>query len=728
MTPQEAELLYRQAILTAPLPGHQKVSPLGWMMQKLREPDPLTGMRGADFIPGPQQKIAWEDAREFERMREQMDHPLGKALATAGQGASFAEGLPLIGLALKPGAKLTKKAVDKMMDMYRPASKSINKRAQDLAKFHAETPRITHPDGRVTYADADEMAQITQGQNLLPNPERGRVANEVERAQKWAALDKATTQAGVKRNAKTGRYVGAGVGITSPQKKTALATKYKQRIQDSLDAGIEPGYFYEKGAQKLGKMTDSPAERQLAAQLMGPTSTEVGPYQNTNYMVRAFDQHEMGVPTSVTKYPNSQRPRVDAILHGQDPWKGYKVDRYSNLLGAGDKHTNPLGMMPPNDQWEGLGTGLKKGQVPAGPTQVAFSDRIRGDAVDRLNVERAAQGLDPLSLPEAQELHWAAIRAQHEGRPLQLNPGDTIQGSAPSFKFQHSFEAEPGKKSGLTRVTDKQDYFDQIAPIFKDEQGKDPLIRAMGGRLQEPSITGPGVFEGNISPGAQSHSFVSHTAKDGIDPASMARVDSTEAIRQWMLAQDARAGHVFVPGRAPSANAVPTAQLPGKFTDQQVLDIEGRLGSAISPVPSEEGLRLLDFSGGKPADFKAKIADLNPSAMGASHTMYGEYEPGQFTKGMLDTLDEHAKLHPGVLGKADSPATRDIAGQMADVYRRLESEGKLTGSQKFQTALEAYKTRGLAGVRELVAKGLAPAALIGALGIASLDEQSSEYN
>ena len=64
----------------------------------------------------------------------------------------------------------------------------------------------------------------------------------------------------------------------------------------------------------------------------------------------------------------------------------------------------------------------------------------------------------------------------------------------------------------------------------------------------------------------------------------------------------------------------------------------------------------------------------------------------------------------------ENPATRQLAGEVADVYRRLESQGGLAESHTLSRALEALRDRGVAGLRDLVRQGLAPAVLLGILG------------
>lgn len=580
----------------------------------------------------------------------------------------------------------------------------------------------------------------------LPNPAAKKVANAVAREDAWQALEKASKNAGVKRSKSTGRYVGGPADVTSPQKRTPIVKRYDERTQRAIDAGIPPGYFYDQGRKELARITDTPEDHYLAAMAYGPTSTQVGPYQNTNYAIRAFDQQAMGAPTSVGLYPNNLRRNVDSALYGEDPWKGYKVDRYSYLLGPKDEHANPLQLMPPNDQWEGFGTGFAKGKVPGNATQVAWADDIRERALERMNRRRAEQGLRPLTREEMQELHWAAIRAETEGRPLELTDKDTLQGSLPYFRMQHAWEAEPGGTSGLSRLTSKEDYADEVYGLLSDEQGKDRVIRAMGGRLQEPIVSGTGVWKGATSPGFQSRSYVSHTAAGGLDPASKARVDATEAVRQYMLGQEGRAYNLLQPttaaskydiadiltGQTPSPED--TLRLQGMLDEPMPRDLPG--GGVMmesvpaTVVPTAEGYRVVGH-GDSGQRFMDSVSRLSDSPVyGRNIGGYAEYdwEGGKATEGLLKALESSKLPGPGRL--ADSPETRQIAGEMADLYRRLDAEGKLKQNQRLTDALEAWKTQGLDGLRALVAQGLAPAALLaifasGAGGLSPAEQSSS---
>lgn len=558
--------------------------------------------------------------------------------------------------------------------------------------------------------------------------EAEKAAEAAKRAEAWSALDKAAQYVGTKRNKKTGQYIGAPTakgsrdakGVTSPQKKAAIVNDYAKTTQAALDAGIPPGYFYEEGRKALARVTDSPEEAREAAQLFGPTSTMVGPMQNTGYAVRAYDQLAMGMPINVGLYPNTLRPGIESVFRGADPWKGYKVDRYSDRLGGHSNDAFEKGLLPPNDQVEGYGVGFKQGFVPGTPTQVAWADHIRELAGKKLNAAREAQGLPPLTPEQIQELHWQARRAQLRDIPITLGKNDTIQDALKQYEVTHSWEAQPGLLSGVKLNMPEQDYFDAVKGVFTDQQGKDALLRAMGARLQDPMQHGLGVYEGKAVPGAQSISFGGFTEANGLDPASMARIDTTEALRQLMLGQDSRAAHIL---RDPKTLASQDALLmntgsPMSLDAQRALQeaLDKATGGSAIMTPAPEGAHVLNIGNMPNQEFIA--ATKQAGLLGEPKTMtsiYGEVKkPGQLTRELLSTIDKYPEAK-NLRSLVESPETREIAGKLNQLYQRLEQQGAVQGTQPLRLALEALQKHGVKGLEDLVAKGLAPALVLSVL-------------
>lgn len=569
----------------------------------------------------------------------------------------------------------------------------------------------------------DVLGDAVGGGFLLSTGKKtaARIANELKREKAWEELAEKSKNAGKKRT-KTGQYVGFLPGVTSPQKKTAIVKKYADRAQRAVDAGIDPDYFYRAGSDELARITDSPAEHLMVADLYGPTSTQVGPYENTGYAIRALDQNAMGVPVSVGMYPQNLRPKIDAILANENPWQGYKTDRYSFLLGPRNQNVHPLENLPPNDQWEGFGTMTsKQGMVPSGTTNVAAADYVRDQAANRINKDRISQGLPPLSREQIQALHWAAIRAEYSGKPLRLTDKDTLQGSLPYFRYQHSWEPEPGPGTGLLRMSPKEDYAEAMARGLLDPGGKDKLIRTYGGRLQEQVTPGVGVYEGVASPGYQSHSYVGNTAAHGVNDASMARIQGTEATRQYMLGQEMRGGHLFTSGGPVKNRNALEIKADGPPDEATTRMIQGALdeatGGSAGVVFTPDGYRIINFGKMPNKEFQTALRGLGLKGdFGQAQTMSETFDwaGGNATQGLLDVLDN--PQYPGLIKHADSPETRQIAGDIAKIYRDLEAQGMLSGSHKLSRALEAWQTQGVDGLRDLVKQGLAPALLLGVVG------------
>lgn len=607
-------------------------------------------------------------------------------------------------------------------------------------------------------------------------------AHDARALEKWGALERQTgkVEEGVKIKT-TGNYVGAPEGVRSPQKKSAMVGKYADRIEAGLEAGVPPGYFYDEGRRTVAEISD-PGQARRNALLIGSTSSQVGPRQNMDYTIRAVDQASMGGPEALNAgmYPNAMRQEQTDIMEGLEPFLGYKRTRYGNLLTPTDalpeRGISRLEMGPPADRWEGRGTGFTG--VPDAAGSIAWTDEIRNRALGRVNRKRAQRGERPLSLEEAQEIHWAEIRAELEGMGApRIGPDDTIQGAVDRFTYQHSWEAAPGYKSGHlpqvgTTYMSPREYQNRIENIVLDEQGKDRIIRGMGGELQRPSLVTPGYYKGEYSPGRQSRSLVSFTETGGLDPASAARVQATEATRALMTGQDAYAGSARFPTtKNPDVLDIDLGgQISGLEYQRLMDEMDQRMHHGFA-LPTDRGVRIqtgdpdlnkgwivelkgrdfgwrnsgegpfytqkdaqdfVKYEVGAPsgarvrkldspvteASWIAKDAGLNPREQTPSRLVGGMYETlpwreRKATQSVLETIDNPAA--PRLAEHADSPAMRELAGEFAGEYRALQEEAGMTVNEDLVRVLEAWRDDGLAGVRELVKKGWAPAVALGVL-------------
>lgn len=545
---------------------------------------------------------------------------------------------------------------------------------------------------------------------------------------------------------KDGRPFGAPKGMTA-EKREAMVKHYADRIERGLET-FPPGYFYQEGRDTIRSLTPDAGERRILAHQIDQTSSQVGPAENVNYTMRGREQRNAGLDVSTTIYPNKAREPFTAISEGREDFTGYKRDRYGNLLTPEQSRADlPEGAeMAPNDRWEFRAAGFNT--VPSDPKNVAYMDRFREDALEVLNARRAEAGQPPLTLEQAQEVHWAVIRAETEGRPLAMNRGnDQIGGAFDRLEYSHTYEAAPGRTS---------DHYPDMTPTQQrdllsvfNEGGRDPLVEAMGGDLQRPVRGHVGYYDGQYNPGQTARSFVSRTGSLGLEPASTARVNTTEGIRSLALAQDAYAGNVFTPisnAKNPKFNGV-NVNLGGKVTKAE-LKAAVELAESINPnmvvVDGPSGLRAwipgdtskkaqnqvqdfaneLDLPRQNEVTYGKVESDYRELNWDGGNPMQEDWVGGRATQTVLNIIDEAgAQGMSGIVAKADSPETRAILGKVADKYEALRSAGIGLPNEKLIDVLRTWADKGLPGVREMVRKGLAPAAVLGILGASQSDWQ-----
>jgi hypothetical protein len=567
--------------------------------------------------------------------------------------------------------------------------------------------------------------------DLALNTLGGGLVGKIGKAEEAAAAAGKSVSRSKRTVGTTGQYVGAPPGVDSPAKFNNLINGYVERISEALDNGVPRDYFYARGREANTAVTRDAAERSKLALLEGITSSEAPVALNTSWAIKGLEQDAMGAPIATGMYPNASREKVTQAVTGQNPYVGPKTHRYAVAL---DDEAHGLA---PNDRWEFRSLGYDKST--ATPQQHDFTDEVRQRAVERWNAKHPDQA--PLSLIQGQELNWATQRARDMGISHIEAASDTIQDALKAATFQHSWESRGGAQAKHMQdmpLSELPRFHERIKEAIVGPEGRDKLVDAMGGRLQFPAVDGPGVYQGFVAPGTQSRSLIYQTNESGLDPTSAARVNATEAARALFLGQDAYAGHAI---RTPK-------KLTGPQTD--VLDV--KLGRVITEdeatkatqrvnevygfndkgepnagiVPTEDGFRILRFNE-NPKFAKTFAADIAPqlqdlvgagSATGATRqgsSLYGalDWAGGNATRDFLATLDNPAA--PKLSELADSQGMRAIAADLAEAYAQNQHFGP---NPKLLNLLRVFSEQGLPGMRDLVAKGLAPSlATLGLYGM-----------
>lgn len=536
-----------------------------------------------------------------------------------------------------------------------------------------------------------------------------------------ATLAEDASSLGFKKVKKTGAYVGAPPGVKGDEDIVRLAEEYADRVQRALDAGVDKDYFYLKGQRAIEGVTDDATNAKQLADANAITSSEAPVRNNYGWSVQAFEQRAAGMPIRTGKYPVEASEKIDSIFAGQEPHLGEKRHLYGQgLSGEGRKLPEEL-RNAPNDRWEIRSFGYDKDS--AGPAQHKFMHGVRRIAKDIIN-ERLGTDLD---IYNVQELNWATTRADTMGISIPESATDTIQAAIPQYRFQHSWETVPGQ--GLLDV-DMPAHDKALRDIYLDKGGKDNLIRAFGGELQEPALQNvPGVFEGNVNPyGYQSRSQVYHAGGKLAD-SSTDRIKATETTRSFLNVQDAAAGSLIAPSKRKTVKPFGGAlrfdlgRPINQEEAQQVVDTLRKYHGIndFGVVPNEGGVDIL-ATGAKGLEKQGKelhgllgnqgvVSDFSDTGFYAE-LPWGERKA---TETMLESLS------PAMRNRADSDEMRVIAGQLYDYYKGLPSDPP----KGFRDVLKAWATDGIDGVQDLVKKGLAPAGVLGILVGSQLKQEET---
>lgn len=519
---------------------------------------------------------------------------------------------------------------------------------------------------------------------------------------------------------KTGAFVGAPPGVKSEEDIAKLVSDYADRVEEALDAGVDPDYFYRTGEKALQSISPNADIADKAARINAITSSEAPVRTNFGWAGKAFEQSATGRPVHTGKYPNTMSPQITDVLEGGRPKLGEKRELYGGGLSGETRRTlPPESRKAPNDRWEIRGFGYPTDT--AGPAQHRFMHEVRRLATDEVN-KRRGTSLDPLN---TQELNWATVRANEMDIPIPKSAQDTIQDSIDYYTLQHSWETVPGKTSGHLPDADLGRLDEGVSDVLLSDD-RDKLIDAMSGNqsFQQPPLRGPGVFEGQVVPyGHQSGSQVFH-AGGKLDPASRERVEGTEMVRGLMLGQDAIAGSLPLPSKlktVPQYGGALQYKTDVPITMDQTQDLVQALASvhgqdAIGVVPTRKGVNVLSTGAkglqNQGPEIQQILGATEPGTI-ADFRGTGFYEEIPWSEGRAtETVLE--SLGPEMLKHADSPATRQIAGDLASLYQRLEAAGE-TPNAKLVDVLKAWSTGGIPAVQKMVKQGLAPAAALAVL-------------
>ena len=168
-------------------------------------------------------------------------------------------------------------------------------------------------------------------------------------------------------------------------------------------------------------------------------------------MVKALQQRGLDEPIISGRFPTAKKEKAETILAGELPLEslGPKIEPYVRAKAGLSRDTAP------NDIWEvrslfgkyktdDAGNILKNKQgkpvqiKAPGPAQTRFMHSMRDDIVGRLK----EQGIN-LSVVEAQELNWAAVKMLQQGKSASdILKFDTVGSAVPKFRTLLNWETK----------------------------------------------------------------------------------------------------------------------------------------------------------------------------------------------------------------------------------------------------------------------------------------------
>jgi hypothetical protein len=463
---------------------------------------------------------------------------------------------------------------------------------------------------------------------------------------------------GHKREASTGRYVGAPDWVgSSPNQLANLRKKLRKLAKEG-----EPGrHWYERSSQAILDMFGGDKkEAEKFVSLIAIYSPNATVPANTSMALRAYYQYLTGQPIDAGLSAGDKK--AEDLLKNNIAWSGIKTNSfYQNLMVAIDPSKLDPGVAT-MDMWMALAFDYGMKALDQGPKYKFAEREIQNIAKDlgwdahqvQAAIWTAMKGrVDPIREELKQkelelgigemyddkgkmkyrvkpDRRYDHFRLAHKmGMEYNLTP-EAIEASKYDFSdainqrsAQMSWEATPGATTNLlpgllkAPMEQKFEYLAAIHDVLTDQNGMDVIAKEIG-LPSGKTILGFSAWQGDIGAGAQTFTGVAlQESKDKRDVTPEARklLNLYCAIKGFVLAQEAVVWHVPVyDGAIKNQNGI-----EGKFNraltaaemDKLYMGLHNTFGTYdIAPGYTEDGFRLLNFTDIPNKDFHKGVKEL----------------------------------------------------------------------------------------------------------------------
>jgi hypothetical protein len=391
-------------------------------------------------------------------------------------------------------------------------------------------------------------------------------------------------------------------------------------------------WYTSSGRAILGHAGDDPEMADKFAGGLAATSPRTDVAGNTMHAITMHNQAMVGDPLSAGAFPQSMGPRVEGLYYSGNPLNGLKIEPF---MGATAEEWNPnFEHSLVNDthnmralEYPGVnGGGIYTTGAPVSEQFSGKSVPIGAHNFARVVADLARDELErrtgiPWTPKQAQAASWVGVKSLNEGKSVDETGADFARGLARNYA-QLSWESAPGQTTGHlpeyfnATPAQQQLFHDTIRGALTDDQGRDLIAQHLG-LLTGPTLAGPGVFKGQVSPGAQAQVAAGRLKGTlNVDPATRDLLTTSEAVRGLLLRQDAFAWHkpVFRADLSPAKANMADVNLGRTVNGREAEAVTEAMAKAagtdfFSPIATENGFRFhnVPASGVSNKDFFAAV-------------------------------------------------------------------------------------------------------------------------
>ena len=307
---------------------------------------------------------------------------------------------------------------------------------------------------------------------------------------------------------------GAPLGVTTARHERAARERYMQRMLE----GVTGRNWYEDAGLAIREYAnDDPARAMLVAEDVAITSPATTVSANTGFGVKAYNQATAGVPVEAGRFPTAMGKAVTeahAVAEGEGATGLKRLPFSQNIARGGGFLGKDVPPRPVNDIWQGEafgfvnpdGSPLRTGFTPA---QHRWMDEQTRKIIKEAN-ERGLGGHTDWTVERAQAAAWVAAKVR-SGEVKLADAARSYKHYLGDLAAQGSREVTPGRTTGhLPELLAPgagaerrllSDLVTRESGIY-DPLGRDQIAAGYGG-LVGRSFEGPGVWEGQVTPGRQ---------------------------------------------------------------------------------------------------------------------------------------------------------------------------------------------------------------------------------